>query len=91
MWNQPLGIDTMQQTLHTRQPRHASENPARDLLSASLIFAGLLTLIFVPTLLLGAVGGVAGFELLTRLRERASPSTGTGHTTETASGSRPTA
>lgn len=88
MGEQPLDTNTMQQTPYTRQPRHANGAPARDFLTTSLLFAGLLTVVFVPTVVLGAVGGVVGFELLTRLREQMAPDTRTGHT---ASGSRPAA
>ena len=87
MGKQPLATNTMQ---HTRQSRHASGEPERDFLAATLIFAGLLAVMFVPTVVFGAVVGVVGIDVLTRLRERASTA-GTEHRTERTSGTRPAA
>jgi len=87
MGEQPLATNTMQQTRHSR---HASKAPEREFLAATLIFAGLLAVMFVPTVVFGAIVGVVGLDVLSRLRERASTA-GTERKTERTSGTRPTA
>ena len=74
MWRQSLARDTMNQRTHTSVAATRTDSPETDAVAslgvATLTLAGLLAVVFLPMVTLGAAAGASLYALTPRLRDR---------------------